>query len=136
MALAPSLLFYINPFPSSSFPIIIPPPQIQKPLEYPTLSIVQAPQRLASRSTTNMKLLATIIIALTATTALAMPAPEPEIDERGLLEKRQSCKRKLRWRRDQNGICVDTRQANSCNGGAIYTGLCHGTPNYVLCCIQ
>ncbi|KAL8838632.1 MAG: hypothetical protein Q9170_002078 [Blastenia crenularia] len=80
-----------------------------------------------------MKFLATLLLALTATTALAMPAPEAEP---AALEKRQSCKRKLRFRPDQNGICVDTRQANSCNGGAIYTGLCPGTPNYVLCCIQ
>ncbi|CAF9908097.1 MAG: hypothetical protein HETSPECPRED_007984 [Heterodermia speciosa] len=84
-----------------------------------------------------MRFLSTFLLALTATTALAMPAPEEgSLEERGNLEKRQSCKRKLRFRPDQNGICVDVRQANSCNGGTLYTGLCPGTPNYVICCIQ
>lgn len=87
-----------------------------------------------------MKFFTTLLIGLTAATALALPAPEAEADlleERGAaLEKRQSCKRVRRFRRDQNGICVDTRGANSCNGGSLYTGLCPGTPNYVLCCIN
>ncbi|KAI4108505.1 MAG: hypothetical protein L6R37_000941 [Teloschistes peruensis] len=84
-----------------------------------------------------MKFFATsLLLALTAATAIAMPAEVIEERDAHMLEKRQSCKRKLRFRPDQNGVCVDTRQANSCNGGAIYTGLCSGTPNYVLCCIQ
>ena len=89
-----------------------------------------------------MKFLTPLLLALTATTALAMPAPADglesslSLETRGAaLEKRASCKRRLRFRPDQDGICVNTRQANSCNGGSLYTGLCPGA-NYVLCCIQ
>ena len=88
-----------------------------------------------------MKFLTPLLLALTATTALAMPAPADGLESLSLeargatLEKRTSCKRHLRFRPDQDGICVDTRQANSCNGGSLYTGLCPGA-NHVLCCIQ
>ncbi len=83
-----------------------------------------------------MKFLSTLLLALTATTVLAMPAPAEQLEERADLEKRQSCKRVRRFAVDQYGICVDTRQANHCTGGATYAGFCPGTPNYVLCCIQ
>ena len=81
-----------------------------------------------------MRFLATLLSALTATPCHS--PGEGSFEERGNLAKRQSCKRKLRFRPDQNGVCVDTRSANPCRGGALYTGLCPGTPNYVLCCIQ
>ncbi|KAL9008577.1 MAG: hypothetical protein Q9173_006315 [Seirophora scorigena] len=49
-----------------------------------------------------------LLAALTATAALAMPAPEAEAEvAAAMLEKRQSCKRVRRFRRDQYGVCVD-----------------------------
>lgn len=71
-------------------------------------------------------------------TALAMPAPEAEpLEERAAtLEKRQSCKRVRRFWPDQKGVCVDTRGAHPCDGGALYTGLCPNTPNHIICCIN
>ncbi|KAL8645741.1 MAG: hypothetical protein Q9210_006539, partial [Variospora velana] len=57
-----------------------------------------------------MKFLTTtfLLAALTATTALAMPAPEAEAEPApgATLEKRQSCKRVRRFLPDQSGVCV------------------------------
>ncbi|KAI4175122.1 MAG: hypothetical protein LQ343_001883 [Gyalolechia ehrenbergii] len=52
----------------------------------------------------------TLLLTLTATAVLGMPAPEAEpLEERAAaLEKRQSCKRVRRFLPDQSGVCVDT----------------------------
>lgn len=85
-----------------------------------------------------MKLLtfAPLLLALVSfTSASPIENPSAELSAPALETRQgQTCVRKLRFRRDQRGTCVDTNVRGTCSGGTIHTGLCPGKAN-IRCCI-
>lgn len=79
----------------------------------------------------------TSILFLTfVATVTATPTPDANPDATpDTLVKRVSCKRVLRFRPDQYGICVDDNLPDACRNGALYSGLCPGGNN-IRCCIN
>lgn len=81
-----------------------------------------------------MKFLALLLLAISATSAVALPAPEAEPDK--VLVPRRTCTRVLQWWPDRLGVCVNlaTDYAN-CKGGKLYKADCGSLGKDWYCCI-
>lgn len=85
-----------------------------------------------TRITMKLSLLS-ILAAITFATATSIPGAEP-LPAPIQQAPQRTCTRKLRFRPDQHGVCIDTRYT-SCNGGTLYPDICASGATSFLCCI-
>lgn len=81
-----------------------------------------------------MKFLALLLLAVSASYAVALPAAEAEPDN--TLVARKTCTRRLKYRPDKHGVCVDLAvQFPACTGGQLYKADCGSLGATWYCCI-